>query len=282
MTDKGKKCVILFKKLDTDTIDQYNELFTKHQDYIPHFIPVLSHKLDNIDSISKILLDGPCKFNALILTSQRSVQAMSEAYQLIHKDMTPSIQAQWNNLPLYIVGPHTAEILLGSPFFHNNTKAHWTIAPRAAELIEHIIQDQQQGQKPLLFLAGDKRRDLIPAKLKEASIDFNEIQSYVTCVHPDLSDALKQLQKMPDWVVYFSPSGLKFLQDTPTYKSLAASVACKCTKIAAIGPTTADYITDTLDLISDVVAEKPEAQHLINAIIQFDASSSLKKRGALK
>lgn len=272
MVTKTKKRVLLFKK--QDTIDQYNDLLEK-ANYIPQFIPVLTHQSDNLEKIQHILQQGPTCYNALILTSQRSVQAITEAHDQLATELTQAVKEEWNMLPIYIVGPHTASLLQQVPLFKDNSKEHWTVAPRAAELIGPLIQDFQgsQGSTKLLFLAGDKRRDLIPTELLEAHIEFEEIQSYVTCVHPDLSDNLQKLSCAPDWVVYFSPSGLKFLLDTPTYKSfLAASVKSKSTKLAAIGPTTAEYIKEALGQDPDVTADKPDAQHLVDAIIQFDSS----------
>jgi uroporphyrinogen-III synthase len=270
-----KKRVILFKK--QDNIDEYNDLFLKNN-YIPQFIPVLDHKSENINSIKNIILKGPQQnnFTGLILTSQRSVQAMSEALETI--EITEEITMEWNSLPAYIVGPQTAKALHELPLFkgHINDKQHWIVAPRAAELIDLIIHHQKKLHQPkILFLAGDKRRDLIPDGLKSANLEFHEIQSYATCPHSDLKKSIENLPTA-DWLVYFSPSGLKFILssiDAVTKEKFLATSATLHT--AAIGPTTADYIIEELGLTPHVMAEKPDAQHLVNAIIQFDASSSL-------
>lgn len=255
-----KKRVVLFKK--QDTIDEYNELFLKN-DYLPEFIPVLDHVTTNIESIRDILLLGPQQFKGLILTSQRSVEAMSKAYNLISTEITTEIKNQWNQLPVYMVGPQTAKILNEFQLFNN--QSHWTIAPRAAELIPLLIKDQQPNST-LLFLAGDKRRDLIPTQLKAANFVVFEIQSYATCIHPDLSQNIKELI-LPSWFVYFSPSGLKFILDCIEDKKeqFLASI-----HIAAIGPTTADYILEQLHMHPHVMAKEPDAQHLVNAIVSYD------------
>ncbi|KAI9365146.1 tetrapyrrole biosynthesis, uroporphyrinogen III synthase [Pilaira anomala] len=276
------KKIILFKK--QDTIDQYHDLFLKHG-YVPQFIPVLDHQSKNIETIKLILLEGPHQnnLNGLILTSHRSVQAMSEAYDLILKQglsMTENVMNEWNQLPVYMVGPHTAKVLSQFTLFnrHSSKEDHWMIAPRASELIKPLIEQQRQKQGgKLLFLAGDKRRDLIPTELNAAQLDFLELQSYVTCAHPDLSSNANN-NLLADWFVYFSPSGLKFLLDSidsHTKQSLFNACQSGQSKIASIGPTTSDYILDQFNFPAHVMAQAPDAQHLLDAILQFDQKNFL-------
>ncbi|KAI9271245.1 tetrapyrrole biosynthesis, uroporphyrinogen III synthase [Helicostylum pulchrum] len=278
-----KKTIVLFKK--KDTIDEYHDLFLQYG-YVPEFIPVLDHETKNIEPIKDMLLLGPhrANLNGLILTSQRSVEAMSEAFNLLRSQgltLSQQVVKEWNDLPVYMVGPQTAKVLSQLvALFNTGHKHHWMIYPRAAELIQPLIDGQRQfnGKGRLLFLAGDKRRDLIPTELTKAQLDFLEIQSYETCVHKDLKCAMQNFVS-PDWVVYFSPSGLKFLLscvEGEARRNLLA--ACQkreggaYTKIAAIGPTTFEYILEELGVQSDVVAEEPDAQHLVNDIISFDRS----------
>ncbi|GAA5816044.1 hypothetical protein MFLAVUS_009566 [Mucor flavus] len=274
-----KKTIVLFKK--KDTVDEYHDLFLE-RGYVPQFIPVLDHETKNIEAIKDMLLLGPhqANFNGLILTSQRSVQAMSEAFNLLLQQglsLSEQVVSDWNALPVYMVGPQTAKVLSQFALFNTGHNHNWNIYPRAAELIQPLIDGQQKfnGQGRLLFLAGDKRRDLIPTELARAQLAVYELQSYATCVHADLSQAMQNFC-IPDWLVYFSPSGLKFLLscvDSETRQNLLA--ACQkrktpYTKIAAIGPTTFEYIHEELGLQSDVVAKEPDALHLVNDIIHFD------------
>jgi uroporphyrinogen-III synthase len=283
-----KKRVILFKKQDSQ--DKYNQLLIKH-DYIPEFIPVLDHNLENIEILKTILLNGPNLENiqAMILTSQRSVEALSQAYHLIGT-LPLNIYQEWNHLPIFIVGPQTAEALDQLPLFknshdkktdhentkhshqsHNNGHAHWTVTPRATELIKALITTNYQ----FLFLAGDKRRDVIPEALNKAHLSFREIQTYATCVHPQLAERMKK-PIVADWAVYFSPSGLKFILsavgELTTQKLLVKE---DHPRIAAIGPTTANYIQDDLGLSVDVMAEQPDAEHILKAMIEYDTMNKL-------
>jgi uroporphyrinogen-III synthase len=269
-----KKRVILFKKQDCQ--DKYNHLLTQH-DYVPEFIPVLDHHLENIDILKTILFNGPHLENiqAMILTSQRSVEALSRAYDLIGT-LPLKVYQEWSALPIYIVGPQTAEALAQLPLFKTSHKAeglpsHWTVAPRATELIKALVMTNYH----FLFLAGDKRRDVIPGALAKACLSFREIQTYVTCVHPQLAERMKK-PILADWAVYFSPSGLKFILsvvDEPTKLRLLVDQAHP--RIAAIGPTTADYIQDHLGLHMDVMAEQPDAEHILKAMMDYDTLNKL-------
>ncbi|KAI7900072.1 uroporphyrinogen-III synthase, partial [Cokeromyces recurvatus] len=123
----------------------------------------------------------------------------------------------------------------------------------------------------LLFLAGDKRRDIIPEALNQAKLPFREIQSYSTCVHPNLAHRMQGLDMRADWAVYFSPSGLKFILSTIDQQIKEKLFTVRNhPKIAVIGPTTSDYIINELSFHVNVVADKPNAEHLVNAIIAYD------------
>ncbi|KAG1446182.1 hypothetical protein G6F56_009657 [Rhizopus delemar] len=264
-----EKRVWVFKEQKEDNKDKYYDLFV-NSNYTPEFIPVLDYKLCNLDILKDILSLGPTyeTITGLILTSQKSVHTLNKAYKMTQ--INDQVRDQWRRLPVYIVGPQTEQLLYECPLFEQAHRDHWIQAPRAAELVNSMVEDLKR--RPFkggpLFLAGDKRRDLIPQTLDKAGIPFRELQSYATCAHPDLTRRLESLEKREaQWAVYFSPSGLKYIQSSfPKSKLLQPSNSLK---IAVIGPTTGDYIKE-LGLPVKVVAEKPDAQHLVNGMVQFD------------
>ncbi|KAG2197607.1 hypothetical protein INT47_006670 [Mucor saturninus] len=249
------KRVVLFKKKDTH--DAYDELFTAHG-FSTQFIPVLDHVSTHIDTIKDILTAGPERFSALILTSHRSVHAMAEAYDQI-TFMSEQTKAAWNRLPVYLVGPHTAHVLSNELPALFNDPSHWTVAPRALELLPHLMALPTAAGE-LLFLAGDKRRDLIPTELKAARFHVHEIQSYATTRHANLPNRLSQLTSLSSWYVYFSPSGLHYVLDCIDPHQLNGY-------LAAIGPTTAEAM-EQAGLKPDVTSSAPDAQHLLDAIVR--------------
>ncbi|KAI8638057.1 tetrapyrrole biosynthesis, uroporphyrinogen III synthase [Parasitella parasitica] len=269
----GKKRVVLFKKQDTD--DKYQQLLLENG-FETDFMPVLDHKLVNIDIIKSIIQNGPSREQlcAMVLTSQRSVEAIDEACREL-TSLDQHVRKEWNSIPIYVVGPQTAEALVQLPLFRDfSSHDHWIVAPRASELIKSF--SPQHLDSTVLFLAGDKRREVIPEALSAAHIALREIQSYVTCAHPDLENRIRQDDNLlqADWAVYFSPSGLKFLVNQLGNRAhLLAN-----TKIASIGPTTSDYITNQLKLNVNAEAEKPDAEHLkgsLNKRIQVAMASNV-------
>jgi uroporphyrinogen-III synthase len=79
---------------------------------------------------------------------------------------------------------------------------------------------------------------------------------------------------LPWWIIYFAPSAAAFVtphirdyfilqpEQNDTNKRLA--------RIAAIGPTTATFLSGDLHLQVDVTASKPNPTDLVQAIAEFD------------
>ncbi|KAI9020852.1 tetrapyrrole biosynthesis, uroporphyrinogen III synthase [Phycomyces nitens] len=224
------------------------------------FIPVLDHASTSLPVLAETLLAGPQPYNGLILTSQRAVQAVSGALGSLV--LSPDTVLAWSMLPVFVVGPRTASDLRQIDLFSSSTI---TVADRATELCDAIQASLPVHNQSLLFLSGDKRRDVIPRRMAEASIKVHEIKSYATCPHPLLKEHLDTIKPcLDDWAVYFSPSGIRFIVD--------ALGSLPVTKVAAIGPTTAEYL-EQLGLTVHVVADHPDAVHLVSSMAAYDASN---------
>jgi uroporphyrinogen-III synthase len=263
------KRVFLFKE-KKEIKDDYNDEGI-NRDYTPTFIPVLDHDIVSTPILKELFVRGPSaeKISGLILTSQRSVEAISKA----SLNTEQSIAQEWKKLPVFIVGPQTAKELCKTVLFgHKSVPEHWMVAPNAATLVGPMLEKAKLlGPSSLLFLAGDKRRDLIPEKLKEHGIQFREIQSYATCGHADLSKHINGIKShTSDWFVFFSPSGLKFILSDKNVKVNFIKMI-QDAKVAAIGPTTEDYLKE-LGVDANVTAESPDALHLFHDIKEYDQS----------
>ncbi|KAL0083746.1 tetrapyrrole biosynthesis, uroporphyrinogen III synthase [Phycomyces blakesleeanus] len=258
----------VFKVKAIDKPDDYDVQFTKHG--YPHtFIPVLDHKSTSLQTLAEIFSLGPihCNHLGLVITSQRAVETISRVLWTLN--LSPEVRAAWSALPIFVVGPRTANDLRQIALFSNS---NLTIADMATELCDAIEarypnhKDQSINQS-LLFLSGDKRRDVIPRRMAKASIKVHEIKAYETCPHPLLDQSLRDINPSPeDWAVYFSPSGIRYV--CQSIKQLPI------TKLAAIGPTTAEYLEKELGLKVHVVADHPDAVHLVNSMATYDASST--------
>src|SRR5579859_5742958 len=78
---------------------------------------------------------------------------------------------------------------------------------------------QRLPRLPLLFLVGDKRRDIIPRRLAEESIALEELTVYETTVAETFDEELDSVMKDTttdgeiEWIVFFSPSGAEVALD---------------------------------------------------------------------
>ncbi|KAG0172369.1 hypothetical protein DFQ28_004746 [Apophysomyces sp. BC1034] len=235
--------------------DEYEAQFREHG-YSPEFIPVLDHHCASLPELRLILESGPSGqgITGVIVTSQRAVETLAKASERVNKGL-------WHTVSAYVVGPTTAECLRQLDLFGD-----YVVADKATALCNQMERIQFDGQ--LLFLAGDKRREVIPNWLAGAKIPFKEIRTYATCAHPRLSDRLTEaapnVQKS-DWTVYFSPSGINYIQQAnPVLADQFFN-----TKVAAIGPTTADHLV-SLGIKVDVIASRPDGYHLVAAMAEYD------------
>ncbi len=206
-------------------------------------IPVLTFRFIGQEGlIAK--LERPNSYGGLILTSPRAVQALAEALKWL-----PGEVVLWHTKPVFAVGKRTASELRAIGFRPEGEESG-----SGALLARYIVR--REVDRPLLFLCGNLRRDEIPSALKEAGVPFEELQVYETLQAEtiDLSSHPK-----PDWVVFFSPSGVEAV-------SRAADLDWINVRLAAIGETTAEAIHQRgFDV--EAVAAEPTPESLLEAIL---------------
>ncbi|EJD05127.1 uncharacterized protein FOMMEDRAFT_105376 [Fomitiporia mediterranea MF3/22] len=155
----------------------------------------------------------------------------------------------------------------------------------------------------LLFLVGDKTRDALPTILSaDDTIELDSVQVYATRPSPDFPNALRNAisaqPKIKDWwIALFAPSGadyaVPYLREhftlppstsSSTYPPTSTSYSSSSSssdkekkkkkskgcpppaRIAVIGPTTATHVREELKIDVAVVAAKPSADALADAI----------------
>lgn len=293
------------KSVPTDT---YEELFSTcdGSQYAPVFVPVLEHrfKRDALDIVRQHILNrgfvptsqkGLATYGALIFTSQRAVEAFNEVVEDIRKEGAHDVEELLpESLPLYVVGPATARGLralnLPCPIVGEETGNGEALA---GFILEHYNALYSSGSNPpILFMVGDKRRDIIPKTLqseqlpsdKSALVDelviyeTGEMQSFkndFTSIWQKNADAGSTRQ----WVVVFSPTGCQAmleslgLLDAQTGKGRKNAVS-RDILIVTIGPTTRDYLINEFEFTPDVVAEKPSPEGILEGIRAYLASQS--------
>jgi uroporphyrinogen-III synthase len=193
----------------------------------------------------------------------------------ISKERLPrEVIEPWISKPIFVVGPGTHAEAQKLGFI----RIYGQESGQASKLGPFILsfyneskfeEERMDRGKRLLFLVGDKRRDILPDFLKSNSISFSEILVYETM--PGLTFAkeyqrwkekyLKDQEKKLEfaiWISLFSPSGIDIA--LPHIQSDLSSI-----KIASIGPTTSEHL-ENLGLQVHAQAESPTLESLVQAI----------------
>lgn len=216
--------------------DPYHEAL-RRAGFLPTSQPVLRFTFINEEELSDRLA-SPGRFAGLIATSPRALEAV--------RRVSADVEG-WSRKPVYVVGPKTAEAARALGWFPRGDDSG-----DAAALAQHIVRDG--AQQPLLFLSGARRRDVLPEALRASGIPFEECCVYET--HVRAMEAFEGPE--PDWVVFFSPSGVEAVRAMPEVEGSAV-------RRAAIGPTTAEAIRDAGWTV-DAVAASPTPEALVAAL----------------
>jgi uroporphyrinogen-III synthase len=169
----------------------------------------------------------------LIFTSQNAAQSI-----LNH----PKCE-ELKSKNVFCVGLKTKILLSESGF---NVIAYTGYASDLAEIINLIY-----SKESFTFFSGNLRRETLPKALKEAKINFNEIQVYETSLTP------QKIKTEVEAILFFSPSGVESYLSTNTIKK----EICFC-----IGETTAEALHKTTKNI--IIADNPSIEDVIEDVIE--------------
>jgi len=238
-----------------DNKDSYQSIF-EAAGYTTHFLPVLEHNLLNLDTLKQTVIKT--RHSGLIVTSQRAVEAWHTAL----KEVESTIAHYWTQIPVYTVGQTTAAALQNG--FHEKVNIIGAEQSGNAEnLAQLIIAAPQSNDQNLLYLTGDKTRDVIANRLSAHAIPHKLLQVYETTVRHNFTRKLcNVVQQEWDWIVMFSPSGVD--ASLPTIKNFYGDQIS--IKVAVIGPTTLQHLQTEHHLKAHACAEKPTPEALLEAI----------------
>jgi uroporphyrinogen-III synthase len=166
----------------------------------------------------------------LIFSSQNAVLSLME-------------QPDWGKLKtknVFCVGIKSKELLEENGF---KVAVYMDYASELAEIITLIYH-----KETFTFFSGNLRKETLPAALKNAGIQFNEIEVYQTKLAPFKIAAEEKF----DGILFFSPSGVEsYLKDNSIKKE-----TCFC-----IGQTTASALENSTKNI--IIAENPTVEEVI-------------------
>ncbi|OCK83009.1 uroporphyrinogen-III synthase-like protein [Lepidopterella palustris CBS 459.81] len=302
--DERKDPILLLKTRSMPN-DGYEEYFTTFDNcrYRPVFVPVLEHRFkdDSLEMVRECITsggfakNGSAKYGAIIFTSQRAVEAFTKVVEGIRNAGSYKLDELLPiSLPLYVVGPATARGLralnLECPILGEESGNGEALA---AFMLDHYNSlytgsvDKGCPKLPLLFLVGEKRRDIIPKTLDSIELrperrskvdelviyETGEMQSFKSQFSSIWRHNVEQgVEKQ--WVVVFSPTGCKamleslgLLDETGKAKADAKS---RNIQTVTIGPTTRDYLQNEFGFIPDVSASTPSPEGIGAAMMSFN------------
>ncbi|MBP6758925.1 MAG: uroporphyrinogen-III synthase [Flavobacterium sp.] len=169
----------------------------------------------------------------LIFTSQNAAQSVL---------LNPKCE-ELKSKNVFCVGMKTKALLEENGF---NVEVYLDYASDLAEIITLIY-----SKESYTFFSGNLRKETLPKALKEAKVNFNEIQVYETILTP------QKIKTPVDGILFFSPSGVEsYLKENKIKNEI-----CFC-----IGETTAETLDKTTRNI--IVADQPSVDNVIEDVIQ--------------
>ncbi|KAG1893936.1 tetrapyrrole biosynthesis, uroporphyrinogen III synthase [Suillus fuscotomentosus] len=287
--------VLLLRAANQDSPDRYEDAF-RSRGYHPISVPVLESVTVGCEELARRLSIGPEKqsLSGVIITSQRAVEAWSEAAQALiiaDSNMPLKPESDWWSVPFYAVGEATSVALRDLsekiPLYTPRDIRGGSETGTAERLAGFILKDLPSDgtSKKLLYLTGDKNRDILPRILESDGVTLDSLQVYATqgsSMFPhDLSLALEHQGLSWGWIVYFAPSVAEFV--TPILRNHFTLPAVNSSiedysrlsehhhvKVAAIGPTTESFLQQILKLSVAVTARNPKPDDLADGVLQHD------------
>jgi uroporphyrinogen-III synthase len=177
--------------------------------------------------------------NNLIFTSQNAVRSF-----LNHPQFEEN-KSELQSKKAFCVGVKSKTILTDTGF---EVVAYADYASDLTEIICLIYSSESYT-----FFSGNLRKETLPLALKNAGIEFNEIEVYETQLKPH------KIKETVDAILFFSPSGVaSYLKDNTIKKEL-----CFC-----IGETTAEAL-ENKNINNIIIAEYPSVENVITEVKEY-------------
>lgn len=259
--------VLLLKAADEKykaALEQTPESGSSRRRLEAHFTDVLAFEYVNTELLLDVLTHLE-RYSGILITSPRSAIAVVNVVNGLDEELKHQILEKLRVKTVFSVGAATSRELL--PL---GVVCQGDDAGSAEVLSEYLHHDGvlpvDCKDKPMMFLCGDKRRDTLPDSFRSRDLPLEELVVYQTCAVKNA--AFPSECKVPDWIVFFSPSGLKVVKDLP--------LPWESIRKAAIGKTTATalrehaHATEQSFWEADVTAPKPKPESLASVIFSYE------------
>uniref|UniRef100_M4BT52 Uroporphyrinogen-III synthase n=1 Tax=Hyaloperonospora arabidopsidis (strain Emoy2) TaxID=559515 RepID=M4BT52_HYAAE len=254
-----------------------------------YFAQVLTFEYVNTPQLVDILthLD---RYSGILVTSPRSAIAVTNAVNGLSAEQKKLELKHLDSTPVFSVGNSTSRELLPIGVVCKGDDAG-----SADKLAEYLHQDGALPaackERPMVFLCGNKRRDVLPDSFRSRGLPLQELVVYQTCAVSKVEFPVEC--QVPQWLVFFSPSGLEAVKHLPLpWESIRKAAIGKkqetwswskaltyrlyLLQCYEPGKTTTtalhEYAVATQQPFweADVTAPKPTPESLANAIFTFE------------
>lgn len=140
----------------------------------------------NAIKIEFVPFKAPTSIKNAILTSQNAVLSIQNS---VPKNVGIRVQN------CFCVGEKTKALL------EKNGQKVIKMTEYASELASYLVENHKNDH--FHFFCGNIRSDVIPSKLKENNVVFEEIEVYKTTLNP------RKFERQFDAILFFSPSGVR-------------------------------------------------------------------------
>lgn len=182
-----------------------------------HFVDVLTFEYVNTQALHTAFTNFDA-YSGILVTSPRGAIAIVNAVQALQRHehenegavQYQQVLEQLRKFPIYSVGRATSRELdvLGITCLGDESGS-------AELLAEHLhkegVLSEESKTKPMLFTCGEKRSDVLPESFRQRGLPFEELVVYKSCAVSNIQ--LPEDCTQPQWVVFFSPSGLKAMKN---------------------------------------------------------------------
>ncbi|KAF7312340.1 Uroporphyrinogen-III synthase [Mycena indigotica] len=255
-----------------DSPDRYETTFSS-TGYTTASVSVLETAFVNGESLTQLMRRGS-EHSGVIITSGRGCDAWDNAIRELQTAFSDLNDLHWRTIPFYVVGKSSASKLIhtrssypDSPFAPLDIRGEST--GNSEQLAQFITADfSSPPSTPLLYLTGDKNRDTLQEFLHAKGFQLSSFQVYQTQGSSTFAQDLKLVvEKLSNgniwWIVFFAPSAAAFV--VPFLRE-HFELPSRTARVAAIGPTTFNFLQQELGIKVDAVARKPTPDSLLAAI----------------
>lgn len=249
------RCVLLLKSQTSEAgEDKYEKILLSNNLKVKQ-VKTLIFNYKNIEGL-RDELQASEKYSGLILSSPRCVQGVCLASN------NSNIMEKWRTKDNFAVGEATYRDAMEKL----SLECLGREAGNALNLSKIILENKQNYTKPFLFPHGNLKTDTLNLELQKDGLTIQGVEIYETIANPnietDIAKATDQFQTIPEYVVFFSPSG--FNSSIEFIKRI--HVDLKQLKFIAIGPVTETAILENNFPVFGV-AKRPNPEEVLNAIL---------------